>query len=409
MRRLLPGAAAAFAVAAFAAGFFAPELRAQGGLPEAFWPMRASGRPELEPMRAYTRTVQLLQERYYGALPGERRLTYLAIRGMLRTLDDPYTRFLEPAEYRALLEENEGEYAGIGIDVDTRPTRDGYFRVRAVQTPAAQKAGMQAGDLITAVDGKPVRGLTGAEVRDLTEGEEGTSVRLTVIHPTETRPAQIRITRHLVEMPVVKFRMERGGIGYVSLSQFNEIADTRLTQAVKELDRKGMRALVLDLRGNPGGLLDSAIDIASRFIPPSRKVVTIVESQGNPEVRSTSATRYLGGKWPLVVLVSRTSASATEILSAAIQENRVGTVVGTVTFGKGLVQSVLPLRDGAGCVITTARYLTPSGRDINRSPGQRGGVQPDFVVEVSEEQFRRGEDPQLRKAQELLMEKLARR
>lgn len=404
----LQGVAGCIIAAAFAAGFFAPELRAQGGLPEVFRSMRGSARPELDPIRSYNHALQLLQDRSYRALASDRQLTYMAVRGMMRTLDDPYTRFLEPPEYRKLVEENEGEYAGIGVDVDPRPTRSGYFRIRSIQSPAASRAGLRTGDLITAVDGKPVRGLSLAELRDLTDGDEGTVARLTVLR-TPSRSLTLRITRHLVELPVVKYRMDRGHIGYIWLSQFNEIADTRITQAVRDLERKGMRGLVLDLRGNPGGLLDSAVDIASRFVPPHKKVVTIVESGGEREERYTTGSRYLGAKWPLVVLVSRTSASATEILSAAIQENRVGTVVGTLTFGKGLVQSVLPLSGGAGCVITTARYLTPTGKDINRSPGQRGGVQPDIVVEVTEEQFRKGEDPQLRKAEELLMEKLARR
>jgi carboxyl-terminal processing protease len=276
-------------------------------------------------------------------------------------------------------------------------------------SPQATRSGIRVGDVITAVNGRTVRGMDGEELRELTDGDEGTTVRLTVLQPGQERGAQIRIVRHLVEVPVVKHRLERGGIGYVSLSQFNEIADARLAQAVRDLERKGMRALVLDLRGNPGGLLDSAVDIASRFVPARRKVVTIVEAGGEREERFTTAGKYLGGKWPLVVLVSRTSASATEILSAAIQENNAGSIVGTVTFGKGLVQSVLPLTGGAGCVITTARYLTPRGKDINRSPNHRGGVQPDVTIEVSEEQFRKGEDPQLRRAQELLMEKLARR
>jgi carboxyl-terminal processing protease len=209
-----------------------------------------------------------------------------------------------------------------------------------------------------------------------------------------------------VEVEVVKSRMLPGSIGYISLDQFNEMADTKMERAIRDLERKGAKGLVLDLRGNPGGLLESAISIVSRFVPPNRGAVVIVESGGDRETRRTEGHKFLGAKLPLVVLVNRTSASASEIVSGAVQDNKAGMIVGTTTFGKGLVQTVVPLSDRqSACMITTQKYLTPSGRDINRSREQRGGVKPDVAVEISEEEFLKGKDPQLARAVEIIQEK----
>jgi carboxyl-terminal processing protease len=182
------------------------------------------------------------------------------------------------------------------------------------------------------------------------------------------------------------------------------MADPKIESAFRDLQKRGAKAFVLDLRGNPGGLLDAAIDVSSRFISGNRGVVVIVESN-NEEVKKTSARKYLG-KTPLVVLVNGTSASASEIVSGAIKDNHAGLIVGKTTFGKGLVQTVVPLEDGSACMITTAKYLTPSRKDINRSRTQRGGVEPDVTVDVTEEQFIEGKDPQLDKAIDLLHEEI---
>jgi carboxyl-terminal processing protease len=216
---------------------------------------------------------------------------------------------------------------------------------------------------------------------------------------------EVAIVRKPVEFEVVESRMEEGHIGYISLAQFNELADPKIELAIHDLDAKGMKGLVLDLRGNPGGLLDAAIDIGSRFIPPGKSVVVIVEAGGEKDARKTNAHKFLGGKWPLVVLVNGTSASASEIVSGAIKDNKAGTILGTTTFGKGLVQTVVPLEDGSACMITTAKYLTPLEKDINRSREQRGGVEPDVVINISEEQFMKGQDVQLQKAVQMLQEK----
>lgn len=399
------------ALTAFTAGVFAPELRAQGGLPELLSSLRPAGfAEELEPTPTYTRVLQLVRERFYGEVPSTDELTYAAIRGMLNTLDDPYTRFLDPSGYKELLTDNSGEFEGIGAVLLNQKTKDGYVQViRPIPGGPAEKAGLRRKDSITHVDGKPVKAETTDKVIGRIKGKAGTSVRLTVERVGEPAPIQITIVRQAVEAEVVRSRMINGNIGYVTLDQFNHIADARLQTAVDDLKRKGAKALILDLRGNPGGLLESAVDITSRLLPPRKEVVIIVEPQNQQEVRRTHPGRNLVGGMPFVVLVNRTSASASEIVAGAVRDHKIGTVVGATTFGKGLVQTVVPLQDGSAAMITTAKYLTPTGKDINRGRDQRGGVEPDIAVEISEEQFIRGEDTQLQKAIEVLQAQLGER
>jgi carboxyl-terminal processing protease len=391
----------------FAVGVFEPELRAQGGLPESIFSVRpgASGR-DLDPAQTYNSVLQLVREKFYGEAPTETRMTYTAIRGLLTALDDPYTRFLDPEEYRNLREENTGEFEGIGAQLEGTPTKEGFIRInRPIPNGPAAQAGIKRGDLITRVDGKSVVGMTVDQAVKIIRGKAGTPVRLTVQRAGEAKPIDIPIVRKPVEFEVVDSRMLEGNIAYISLAQFNEMADPKIERAVRKLSAEGAKGIVLDLRGNPGGLLDAAIDIGSRFIPDKKGVVIIVESGGDRDIRYSDPRKYIGKRLPLVVLVNRTSASASEIVAGAVKDNKAGTIVGTTTFGKGLVQTVVPLDDGSACMITTAKYLTPSGGDINRSRDQRGGVEPDVVVDVTEEQFLKGQDPQLRRAMELINEK----
>lgn len=407
-RRFYIGFFSLMAAAAFSAGLFAPELRAQGGLPELISSMRPGGNGrELDPSSTYSRVLQLVRDRFYGEVPSTDELTYSAIRGMMNTLDDPYTRFLDPKAYEELRTDNSGEFEGIGAVLLNQKTKDGYVQViRPIPGGPAEKAGLRRKDMITHVDGSPVKNETTDKVISRIKGKAGTTVRLTIQREGQPKPLQISIIRQAVEAEVVRSRLLEGGIGYVSLDQFNEIADARLESAIRNLQRQGARALILDLRGNPGGLLESAVDVSSRLLPARKDVVIIVEPDDR-EVRSSVSGRNLVGKMPYVVLVNRTSASASEIVAGAVKDNRAGTVMGATTFGKGLVQTVVPLPDGSAAMITTAKYLNPSGKDINRTRDQRGGVEPDIAVEMSEEQFLRGEDIQLKQAVELLKRQLA--
>lgn len=387
----------------FAAGLFEPELRAQGGLPESIFSVRPTGNGrELEPANTYSKVMREVRERFYGDVKSDMQMTYGAIRGLLNTLDDPYTRFLDPPDYADLRQENDGAFEGIGAHLDPRPTPEGYIKiVKPLTNGPADKAGIKKGDLISRVDGKSIVGLSVDEAVKIIRGKANSVVRLTIVRRGVPKPQDFSIIRQPVEFEVVEYRMLEGNIGYVSLAQFNEMADPKIEHAVKELDRKGMKGLVLDLRGNPGGLLDAAIDIGSRFIPANHTVVIIQEAGGERDARKTNG-KYLNGKWPVVVLINRTSASASEILAGALKDNNAAKLVGTTTFGKGLVQTVVPLEDGSACMITTAKWLRPSGKDINRSRDQRGGVEPDFPVETTEQEWLANKDPQLEKAKELI-------
>ncbi len=396
----------------FTAGVFAPELSAQGGYPEGLFNLRPAGTGrELDPVTTYSRVLNTVRDRYVGDVPTDTKMTYSAIHGMLKTLDDPYTRFLDRIEYTQLKEENTGEFEGIGAQLAGSPTKEGYVQiVKPLPGGPAARAGVVRGDLITHIDGKSVAGSPGMTVDQavkLIRGRANTVVRLTIKRSGEAKSREFAITRAPVEFEVVDYAMKGGDIGYVSLAQFNEMADVKIKQAVQDLERKGMKGLILDLRGNPGGLLESAIDIVSRFVPGGKGAVIIVESGGERDVRKTDGSKYLGGRWPLVVLVNRTSASASEIVSGAIKDNKAGVVMGTTTFGKGLVQTVVPLDGGSACMITTAKYLTPSGKDINRSRDQRGGVEPDVTVDVTEDEWIKHKDPQLARAIETLHQQIA--
>lgn len=395
--------------ACFCLGLFFPDLRgaaAQGGLAELHRRARGARAPQLEPADVYARVLAELKTHYHGELPPEIELTYGAIRGVLRSLDDPYTRFLDPEEYREMDQDNSGSFVGIGAVLHPEPTPERYIRIIKPypNTPAAN-AGIQPGDLITHVDGKSVVGMTVDEVVKRIRGQPNTRVRLTIRRTGVDRPLEFSIVRQPVEYPVVEYEMKPGGIGYLSIMWFYETTDSRLERAIADLDRQGMKALILDLRDNPGGLLKSAVEVASRFVPPGRVITSVVTASGTQRERAI-ASQYLDPRWPIVVLVNRGSASASEIVAAAIQDYGIGTIVGTTTFGKGLVQQIVRLPDGSALMVTIAKYLSAKGREINRTPEFRGGVTPDIEVEITEEDYRNRRDSQLERAIALLREKI---
>lgn len=392
----------------------AQRYRIAGGLPERHARLRPwdRGRNPVEPLNSYYRVLSELKDRYYGPLPGDVNLTYAAIRGLLRPLDDPYTRFLDPDAYRQMLEENQGGYVGLGALMAPKPTREGYPRIhRVMRGTLAHRAGLKPMDLILAVNGVSTRGKSMETVWTMLRGRAGTPVRLT-IRRAGRQPFAVRILRQPVEFEIVEDRMLEGKVGLIAMSEFNERSDARVDRALTRLERQGMRALILDLRGNRGGTLDAAHEVASRFLPRGKDVVVIVERTGEPEVRKVLESKHNhrfnrpGRMVPLVVLVNRTSASAAEIVSGAIKDHRAGTILGTPTYGKGLVQTVVPLRGGAAIAITSARYLTPSRQDINRTRDRRGGITPDIIVQATEQDWVRHNDVQLRRALTLLHQRI---
>jgi carboxyl-terminal processing protease len=421
----LSGFAPLLVTLAFLAGFFYSDLRT-GGVRRALYaaqtvPQKVNLALQLEqgaqqgylwPVELYWDVLSRLRSHYYQQV-NEKQLTYAAIRGMLASLHDPYTRFMDPTEYRSMQEDTRGDFFGIGAQLQEKEGQIVIYR--PIEGSPADKAGIKAGDVIVEVDRKPVAGMRVDDVVKKIRGPRGTKVELTIRRKGEAKLLHISIVRDLITSPVVYSYMEdeKLGIGRIRLEQFNEKCDQLLVQKVRELEAKGLRALILDLRYNPGGLLNVAVDVASRFI--DNGVVVLIQEK-NGRITKLYAERGRAFKpYPLVVLVNEWSASASEIVAGAIRDNKRGVIIGETTFGKGLVQTIFQLQDSSAVAITTAKYLTPSGYDLNRKVDpdgneiRRGGIQPDIVVKQSEEMTDiddRAHDVQLQKAVEYLREKL---
>lgn len=378
--------------AAFVFGFMAEDVRANG-VDSKMWiaslellPQRLEniGSASLEDSEGralplidtYSIVMERLKADYYPKKIDEREMTYDAIRGMLHALGDPFTRFLDPDEYKKMREENEGNFTGIGAQLDTNKKGEVYIREPLPDTPAI-RAGVRSNDVIIAVNNKPIKNLEIEQVVKMIRGKEGTKVRLTLMRPGRSKPIDLVITRRVVQFQMVRSKVldEKNKIGYVRLYQFNEQSDMQFDKALTELEKKQVKGLVLDLRGNPGGLLQIAVDIGSRFIE-SGPVVIIQERGGQKSPLYVEEEKHNHRRWPLVVLVDKSSASASEIVSGAIKDDGEGTLVGTTTFGKGRVQTIMPMQDGSAVAITTAKYLTPNGTDIHKK-----GIDPDVFVE----------------------------
>ncbi|TAM62420.1 S41 family peptidase [bacterium] len=310
----------------------------------------------------------------YGKRFGDTVLMQQAIKGMLAGLKDPYTTYLTPEEIRRLEESlNGGDFGGIGVYIVQDP-RTGVVLVQPIEGTPAARAGIKAGDAIIAVDGKPIKGETLDSVERQIRGATGTVVRLLVRSQGQTEPRTVSVVREQIHVPSAHAKVE-GSIGYVRLADFGSTSYDEVRAAFDDARHKGAKAFVLDLRNNGGGLLDAAVDISSLWIK-SGTIVSTVDRPGNRDVHQATG-RYDPAE-PLVVLVNQYTASASEITAGAIQDDRAGTIVGTRTFGKGVVQSIYRLPDLSALKITTARYLTPNGRDIDHR-----GIVPDVVVEQS--------------------------
>ncbi len=305
------------------------------------------------------------------------KLEYGAIRGMLDTLEDPYTRFMEPKVFRSMQEERHGSFSGIGIQIGQRDKK--LTVIAPIEDTPAYRAGLRSGDHILEVDGKNTKDMAIEEAVSLIRGLRGSKVKLLIERAGTPKPFPVAITRDNIVTKAVKTKELDNGIAYVRLSSFmSETADQEMRDALEKF--KDKKALVLDLRGNPGGLLPNAVSIGLLFIDKG-PIVQIVDREGNKEkLPGDDQTGIAKPLWPrnkpLAVLVDGGSASASEILGGALQDSRTAILIGTKTFGKGLVQTVHALEGGAGLAITTNKYLTAGGNDINKK-----GIVPDILVE----------------------------
>ena len=354
----------------------------------------------VDPVEDYKATLELLKRNYYGEPIDKRKtqaLTTEAIRGMVGSLKDQFSSFLDPDEWMQMQATTDGDFEGVGAIL----TKEGpdIKIVEAIETGPAERAGVKAEDVVTRVDGVSVLGKDLNDVVKRIKGKPHTRVRLTLLRGKTT--LDVSILRALVEPPIVKYWMEDGKdkIGHIVLKEFNKKSVTQMNRAFTDLQAQGMRGLVFDLRYNPGGLLDSAIDVASVFIPQDKRpdlhnvVVFTRESSGSERkyLITTVETTYTH-RVPTVVLVNDGSASASEIVAGAIKDYGVATLMGERTFGKGRVQTLMPLDEGrAGALrLTTSLYYSPSHYDLNfkrdedgnRIPGT-GGILPEIEVKAA--------------------------
>ena len=309
---------------------------------------------------------------------GSTKEAYEAIRGMLGSLDDPYTRFLDPREFKEMQIDTSGELSGVGIQLSLDKETKNLVVVSPIEGSPASRAGVQPKDVIVAIDGKSTKGMSTEDAVKLIRGQAGTSVTLTLKRKAQT--LEVPLTRERIELHAVDHQINTSAdgvkVGYIRLKQFNATATNDMRQAVNDLEEKGAQGYVLDLRSNPGGLLMASVEIARQWLNEGT-IVSTKTRDGIQDVKRANG-RALTSK-PMVVLVNEGSASASEILSGALQDNNRAVLVGQKTFGKGLVQSVRGLSDGSGMTVTIAKYLTPSGRDIHKY-----GIAPDVTAKMTE-------------------------
>ncbi len=347
-------AALLVACATLAGGFFGPRLFA----------ITEAGSP---PFREYSDLLATARAWYVEELPAE-KLVYASIQGMLGTLD-PHTNFLEPEEYGAMQEKQRGSFYGLGIIIQKR---DGKVTViTPIEGSPAERLGIRAGDVIELVEGQPVGDLPVDQVVKKLKGPKGTQVRITILRPGLGEPLQMTVTRAEIPTNSVAYAFVLdGGTAYVRLKDFTHTSVPEMAETWEKLQKQGMKRLVLDLRGNPGGLLDQAIGVSDFFLKKGDKVVYTKGRTASSDQTFLAPGKNTKPRIPVIVLINKGSASASEIVAGAVQDHDRGLIVGQTSWGKGLVQSVFTLTDGAGLALTTAKYYTPAGRCIQRDYGE---------------------------------------
>ncbi|MGB0560591.1 MAG: S41 family peptidase [Spirulinaceae cyanobacterium] len=329
-------------------------------------------------MEGWQETRQDLLARDYSSS----QEAYSAIRQALRELNDPYTRFLDPGEYAQLANQTSGELSGVGLQLTVDEATSALKVIRPIPDSPASAAGIQAGDRILRIDDRPTSLLGAEDAIDLLGGAEGTKVRLQLVRPNQGL-YEVELIRAQIEVPVLHSALQEEGelrVGYMRLDEFSSHAAEQMAAAIEDLESQNIDGYVLDLRGNPGGLLFASVDIARMWLETGTIVSTVDRRGGD---RQYSANRTAITDLPLVVLIDGYSASASEILAGALKDNDRATLVGSRTYGKGTVQSVHHLSDDSGLAVTISRYYPPSGISINQH-----GIAPDIVFDLSRDQQR---------------------
>lgn len=327
----------------------------------------------LEELRMFAEVFGRIKSAYVEPVSDEQLLED-AIRGMVAGLD-PHSSYLAPDDFGSLQEHTSGRFGGLGIEVGMK---DGFIHVISpIDDTPASRAGLQAGDLIIKIDDTPVQGMGLNEAVDLLRGEIGSRVRLSIMRDSEEAPFEVELERAAIKSTSVKSRLLADGYGYVRISQFQANTGEELNKAIAKVsDAEPLKGLVVDLRNNPGGVLQAAVDVSDAFLNEGRIVYTEGRVERSELSFDAKAETAIPMETPVIVLINGGSASASEIVAGALQDQKRAVILGTQSFGKGSVQTILPLAGNRGVKITTARYFTPAGRSI-----QAQGIVPDVVVE----------------------------
>ena len=333
---------------------------------------------DYETIELFTDVIAIVKKSYVEEVD-TKKLIYGAINGMLSSLD-PHSSFMPPEMYKEMKIETKGAFGGLGIEISVK---DGILTVISpIEDTPAYKAGIKAGDQILKIDEKFTKDLTVMDAVKRMRGVKGTKVTLTIMREGFEKPKEFPLTRDIIQVKSVKFKTLDEGFGYIRIAQFQEKTDDDLAKAFQVLqDSNGgkLSGLVLDLRNDPGGLLDQAVRVADHFLDEGKLIVYTEGREKDSKMRFTARKGSKQPNYPIVVLINSGSASASEIVAGALQDHKRAVIMGTQSFGKGSVQTIIPLSDNSGLRLTTARYFTPSGRSI-----QAKGISPDIVVEKIE-------------------------
>lgn len=334
-----------------------------------------------EKLKTFTEVLSLIKKNYVEEVK-DKDLIYGAIKGMLNSLD-PHSVFMPPEVFKEMQVETKGEFGGLGIQIGIK---DGMLTVIApIEDTPAHKAGVKAGDKIIKINGESTKDMPLHDAVTKLRGPKGTSVTITLMRKGWDEPKDITIVRDIIKIHSVKDKkVLEDKIGYIKLTQFQEHTSAELESALKDFNNEKITSLILDLRNNPGGLLESSVKVASQFLPQGKVVVSIKGREGaKKEYYTEKREAYYAH--PMVVLVNEGSASASEIVAGALKDHLRAVIVGTQTFGKGSVQTLIPLSDGSGLRLTTARYYTPNGTSI-----QATGITPNIIVKLKAPKGKKG-------------------
>ena len=323
-----------------------------------------------------TDIINIIQQRFVGKKsPSKQELYEAAMTGIVNGLDDPYSEYLTKKDLESFTEDLDGEYVGVGMSIDKRKDAPLVVVSPFVGSPAA-KAGIKIGDKIIKIDGKDILPLNANETVNMLKGKQGTKVEVEIVREGKKDPFKVTLIRDNIKLEMVESRMLENKIGYVSLLKFGNHTGEEIRKHVEDLQTQGMKGLILDLRSNPGGSLKEAQDISSLFI--TQDMVVYLKYKNGQETKYNRTMKNLGN-FPMIVLVNGGSASASEIVTGALKDYKRATIIGQKTFGKGIVQEVMPLNDGDALKLTIAQYFTPNGNYIHEK-----GIEPDIKVDMEE-------------------------